>query len=233
MKLFSNPGRVAGFCYLLLVFIGPLRLIYIPTKLFVYGNAPATVNNIAANEYLFRAGIFADLIGALILVFLTLAFFRLFAGVDRYLAAMVVIFGGIMPALLYFVGVVCDFGVLTFIQPAAYLNVFSQPQHEAFAMLFIHLRNSLNTAAELLWGVWLIPLAILVYRSRFLPRFLGIWLALGGLAYISLSFVGMLYPQYEDLVYKFSQPAFFSEIAITLWLLIKGANPITNPHAIE
>lgn len=86
MSATNNPGRVAGFWYLLLVIIGPLRLVYIPTKLFVHGDATATVNNIAAHELLFRLGIAADLCGAVILVFLTLAFYRLFAGLDRNLA---------------------------------------------------------------------------------------------------------------------------------------------------
>src|SRR5947209_2068507 len=75
-----NPGRVAGFWYLLLCVIGPLRRIYIPSKLFVHGNAAATVNNIAAHDWLFRLGIAADLAGAVTLIFLTLAFYRLFAG---------------------------------------------------------------------------------------------------------------------------------------------------------
>lgn len=54
MRATHNPGRVAGLWYLLLILIGPLRLIYIPNKLFVEGNAAATVNNIAAHEMLFR-----------------------------------------------------------------------------------------------------------------------------------------------------------------------------------
>jgi hypothetical protein len=74
MNSTHNPGRVAGFWYLLLVLIGPLRLIYIPTKLFVHGNAAATVNNIAAHEWLFRFGIVSDLAGGVILIFLVLAF---------------------------------------------------------------------------------------------------------------------------------------------------------------
>jgi hypothetical protein len=45
-----NPGRVAGLWYLFLTVIAPLRLMYVPSKLFVPGNAPATVNNIAAHE---------------------------------------------------------------------------------------------------------------------------------------------------------------------------------------
>src|SRR5690349_21583841 len=65
-----NLGRVAGFWYLLLIVVGPLRLIYIPEKLFVLDNAAATVNNIAAHEWLFRVGMVSELVGALMLVFL-------------------------------------------------------------------------------------------------------------------------------------------------------------------
>jgi hypothetical protein len=52
-----NPGRVAGFLYLLLAVLGPVRLMYVPSKLFVSGNATATANNISAHELLFRLGI--------------------------------------------------------------------------------------------------------------------------------------------------------------------------------
>ena len=105
-----NPGRVAGLWYLLLIAIGPFFLIYIPGKLYVKGNAAATINNIAAHELLFRFGILAELIGGVILVFLVLAFYRLFKGVDQYLAVLVVILGGVMPAVIYFVNVVNDLG---------------------------------------------------------------------------------------------------------------------------
>jgi uncharacterized protein DUF4386 len=202
-----NPGRVAGFWYLLLVIIGPLRLIYVPSKLFVPGNTAATVNNIATHELLFRVGIAGDLAGAVILIFLTLAFYRLCAGVDRNLAVQVVIFGGVMPALVYFVGVVYDFGALMAVRGADFLSVFDKPQRDALAMLFLKLRDHQNTAAEILWGVWLLPLAVLVYRSRFLPRFLGLWLALGGFAYLALSLTGVLLPQYQDKVFTTLSPA--------------------------
>jgi hypothetical protein len=220
-----NPGRVAGLWYLLLIILGPLRLIYIPSTLFVQGDATATVNNIAAHEMLFRLGIASELAGAVILIFLTLAFYRLFVAVDRTLALLVVIFGGLMPALIYFVGVVDDFAVLMFVRHADFLSVFDNRQRDALAMLFIKLRDSQNTAAELLWGIWLFPLAVLVYKSRFLPRFLGVWLAIGGFAWVALSLVGTLWPQYQGEVFTISQPATLCEIAFTLWLVIKGATP--------
>ena len=225
MNSTRNPGRIAGLWYLLLCLLGPVRLMYIPGKLFVHGDATATVNNIAAHQSLFRFGIVTDLACAVILIFLTLAFYRLFKGVDQYLAVLVVIFGGVMPALIDFVGVVSDFGALTLIRGADFLSVFDKPQRDALAMLFLRLRDHQNTAAEILWGVWLLPLAILVYRSRFLPRFLGIWLTINGFAYVILSFTGELLPQYQDKVFTISQPALFAEVAFMLWLLIKGAKP--------
>jgi Domain of unknown function (DUF4386) len=131
-----------------------------------------------------------------------------------------------MPALIYFVGVVDDFGTLMVVRHADFLSVFDKAQRDALAMLFLKLRDSQNTAAEVLWGVWLFPLAVLVYKSKFLPRFLGVWLAIGGLAYVALSMAGTLWPQYQGTVFSISQPATFSEIALTLWLLIKGAKPL-------
>ena len=69
------------------------------------------------------------------------------------------------------------------------------------------------------------PLAIFVYRSRFLPRFLGIWLIINGFAYLAMSLTGLLLPQYEDAVSNIAFPAQLGEIAIMLWLLIVGAKP--------
>src|SRR3984893_7799456 len=225
MSSTRNPGRVAGLWYLLLCLIGPFRLMYIPGKRFVHGNAAATVNNIAAHEWLFRFGIIADLLGAVVLIFLVLAFYRLFKEVDQYLAVLVVIFGGIMPALINFVGVVSDAGALMAVRGADFLSVFDRPQRDALAMLFLRLRDQQIIAAEILWGMWLFPLAALVYRSRFLPRFLGVWLIINGFAYVILSFTGLLLPRYQDKVFPSSQPALFGEIAIMLWLVIKGARP--------
>jgi hypothetical protein len=225
MSSTHNPGRVAGFWYLLLCIVGPLRLIYIPTKLFVHGDAGATANNIAAHEWLFRFGIVGDLFGAVVLIFLVMAFYRLFKDVDQYLAMLVVILGGVMPALLYFVNVVSDSGALMIARGTDFLAVFDKPQRDALVLLLLRLHDAQNTAAEMLWGLWLIPLAILVYRSRFLPRFLGGWLVINGIAYVVLCLTGELFPQYSNTAFLISQPALFGELAFMLWLVIKGSKP--------
>ena len=187
MNAVRNPGRVAGLWYLLLVLAGPLRLIYIPNKLFVHGDAAATAANIAAHPWLFRFGMASDLLGAVVLIFLMLAFYRLFKGVDRQLAVLLVITGGVMPALINFVNVVTDAGALMVAQGADFLSVFAQPQRDALVMLFLRLHHHQITAAEILWGLWLFPMGALAYRSRFIPRFIGVWLFINGTAYVVLS----------------------------------------------
>jgi hypothetical protein len=159
MSSTHNPGRVAGFWYLLLSVIAPLRLIYIPSKLFVPENATATVNNIAAHEWLFRFGIVGDLVCGVILIFLVLAFYRLFKGVDQNLAVLVVILGGVMPAIINFVNVVSDAGTLMAVRGGDFLSVFDKPQRDALAILFLSLHDREDTAAEILWGLWLLPLS--------------------------------------------------------------------------
>jgi hypothetical protein len=225
MSSTHNPGRVAGFLYLLLVVAAPLRLIYIPGKLFMDSNATATANNIAAHELLFRLGIVSDLFCGTVLIFLVLALYRLLKGVDQNLAVLVVILGGVMPATIDFFNVLNDTAALMLVRGADFLLVFEKPQRDALAMLFLRLHRQEIVAAEILWGLWLFPLAILVYRSRFLPRFLGIWLIINGFAYLAMSFTGLLLPQYEDGVSNIAFPAQLGEIAIMLWLLIVGAKP--------
>jgi len=106
-----------------------------------------------------------------------------------------------------------------------FVSVFEKPQRDAMAMLFLKLHGQGFGVAEIFWGLWLFPLGLLVYRSRFLPRFLGVWLALAGVAWVILSLSGILLPQYQDKVYTYSQPAIIGEIAFMFWLLIKGARP--------
>jgi hypothetical protein len=218
-----NPGRVAGLLYLLLALAAPVRLLVIPSKLFVSGNPAATVSNIAAHEMLFRLGIVSDLFCGTIIIFLVLALYRLFKGVDQNLAVLMVIVGGILPATIDYLNVVNDAAALLFARGADFLSIFDKPQREALAMLFLRMHHQVIVGAEILWGLWLFPLGTLVYRSRFLPRFLGVWLVINGFAYLVVSLTGLLLPEYEKAVFNSAFPALLGELVFTLWLLIKGA----------
>ena len=227
MSSSQNPGRIAGFFYLSLAVLAPFRLAYIPSKLFVTGNAAATASNIAAHEWLFRLGIFTDLLCGGVLIFLVLALYRLLRDLDQYQAVLMVILGGVLPAAIDFFNVLNDAAALVLVRGPDFLSVFDKPQREALAMLFLRLHGQEIVAAEILWGLWLFPLGMLVYKSRFLPRFLGVWLIINGSAYLLESVTGLLLPKYEDMVSKVALPALFGELAFVLWLVIKGAKPQT------
>jgi len=225
MNSTHNPGRVAGLIYLLLVVAGPVRLMYIPSKLFVPGNATATASNIATHEMLFRLGMVSEVVSGVIVIFLALALYRLFKGVNQNLAVLMVALGGVLPAALDFFNELNNAAALLLVRGANFLGVFDKPQRDALAMLFLHLYDQENFAAEIFWGLWLIPLAILVYRSRFLLRFLGVWLMINGFGYVILSFTGLLFPQYYNVAFNYAFPTLFGEVAFMLWLVIKGAKP--------
>jgi hypothetical protein len=89
--------------------------------------------------------------------------------------------------------------------------------------LFIRLHNQGEFINEIFWGLWLLPFGLLVFRSGFLPRFLGVWLMLACFGWLVVSLIALLFPPYYEAAFKIAQPVMFAELAIMLWLLIKGA----------
>ena len=224
MSSAKNPGRFAGLLYVLFSMPGFFAMVYVPGKLIVHGNAAATANNIAASETLFRLGITGQLICQVGFIFVALALYELLKGVNQRHASLWVILV-VVAIPIAFLNELNSIAALVLVRRADFLSVFEKPQRDALAMLFLNLHNQGIDAVEMLWGLAFFPLALLVYRSRFLPRFLGVWLAIDGSAYVILSLTTVLLPQYQDKVFTYGQPAFFGEVAFMLWLLIKGAKP--------
>jgi hypothetical protein len=203
---------------------------YVPDKLIVHGNAAATASNIVAHETLFRLGIAAELIGMAGFIFVADALYDLLKGVNRRHASLMVTLI-VVSVPIAFVNELNSIAALVLVRGGDFLSAFESPQRYAAAMFFLNLHGRGFVVAEIFWGLWLFPLALLVYRSRFLPRFLGVWLALAGIAWVVVSLTGILLPQYQDNVYGYAQPAILGEIAFMLWLTIKGARPSMDAKA--
>ena len=233
MDFIKSRARAAGFFYLLLVLVGPFRLMYIPETLIVRGSATATASNIAANELLFRLGIVSDLLTGTLALAVTFALYRLLKGVDHELAVLMVVLGGLMVTPIYFVNTINDAAALLLVRGSDALSALDKPQRDALALLFLRLHHAGEVANELFWGLWLFPFGVLTIRSGFIPRFLGIWLILNGFAYVILSLMGILSPGYEATGFNIALPFMLGEIAIMLWLLIMGAREqrITDSRA--
>ena len=226
----DKAARIAGAVYLSMVFTAPFSLIYVPNTLIVRGNATATASNILAHEMLFRLGIVADLISSVIFVCLAIALYRLLSGVNKTQASLMVALV-LVSVAVGFMDVLNNIAALTLFRGGEFLGVFDKPQRDALAMLFLRLHGQGIVINEIFWGLWLVPFGVLVIRSRFLPRILGAWLILNGFAYVAISFTGLLVPQYNAIVYNIAFPVLFGEMAIALWLLIKGAKvpPLAAP----
>ena len=224
MSSTRNLGRFAGLLYVLTGIPGFFAIEYVPGKLIVDGNAAATANNIATSETLFRLGIAGQLICQAGFIFVALALYYLFKGVNRRHASLMVTLV-VLGIPIAFLNELNSIAALVLVRGADFLSIFEKPQRDALAMLFLNLHFYGFVVAEIFSGLWLLPLGLLVYRSRFLPRFMGVWLAIGGFAWVILSLTGVLLPQYYDKVFTYTQPAVFGEIAFMLWLVIKGVTP--------
>lgn len=207
-------------------------MFYIPSQINTRGDAVTAAQNILSNEFLFRTGIINDLISSTIWVFLVLILYRLFKQVNERQAKLLVALVIVQIPTVFIMEAFNITSLMIF--KGEILKTFELNQRQDLAMLFLKINDYGVLTLETFWGLWLFPLAILVYKSRFLPRFLGVWLFIDGFALLVLSFTSLLLPQYKDMVYKIAFPAMLGEVAFMLWLLIKGAKnnipTITNAH---
>src|SRR5271170_6254114 len=226
-----NRGRIVGLIYLLVSIPGVFTLIYVPSKLIVRGNATATAANIATHETLFRLGIATELISQILFVGVALLLYDLLKGVNRRHA--VLMFGLIaLPLPIALFNELNAVAALILVRGADFLAVpgaiMDTPQRNALAMLFLNLHSRGFDIAELFWGFWLFPLGLLVYRSGFIPRILGVLLIANSFTYPVNGLAFLVLPHYADLISRWMTPFSFGELIFMFWLLIMGAKPTTN-----
>jgi hypothetical protein len=217
-------ARVAGLLYLAVVLTGIFSLMYVPSKLIVWENATTTFNNIVANPTLFRLGIVNYLICYTFFLFLPLGLYRLLKPVNENYARLMVILA-VVSVPISFANIQNEFNILSLISGEDYLHVFSKEQLQTQVLLYLNQYDNGNLIVSIFSGLWLFPFGYLVFKSGFLPKFLGILLMLGCFGYL-INFLGhSLIADYSQLgIASFIQlPANLGEIGTCLWLLIVGA----------
>jgi hypothetical protein len=171
---------------------------------------------------MFRLSIIGDLLTSVIFICLGIALYRLLSGVNKTCAMLMVAFV-LISAAVAFLDTLNNIAALILFRGADFLSVFDKPQLNALGYLFIRLHSQGIFMNELFWGLWLFPFGLLVFRSGFLPRFLGVWLMINCFAYVALCVIALLDSDYYDAAFRWAQPVLFGELAAMLWLLIKGA----------
>jgi hypothetical protein len=225
----SRDARIAGLWYLCFA-LGPFYLLYVPSQTVVRNDAAATAARVLAHETLFRWGVLTEAIGGVVFVGLALALYRLFAEVDRHRARQLVALV-LVSAVLVLVAAALNAGALAVFRGADAFAALDAHTREALGMTLIRMRGATNGVNQLFWGLWLLPFGALVIRSRFLPRWLGWWLLLDGVAWVALAVTWFLAPAHTDALFRWFQPAFMAELAALLWLLVMGAKDSVSAPA--
>jgi hypothetical protein len=222
MNSTKKTARIAGLLYLVNAVTGFFSIIYVPSRLFVSGNAAATAHSILASERLFRFGIAAEVICAVEFIYLLWVLYRLFGGVSKAHASLMVILG------VTFVPIMCmnavsGIAALTLLRGADFLSAFNQLQRESLAMLSLGVRRY-GYDVGWIFGLWLFHFGLCVWKSGFLPRFLGVLLIAACFGYLAVSLTQFLLPSYANIVSRLANiPLTLGEPAAILWLLIRGA----------
>ena len=214
----NSTARLAGSLYLSLMPFGIFSFVYVPSVLFAPSDSAATARNIMEFEWLFRSATVSHLLSQIIVVFLALALYRLLQHVNKDHAVLMVILALLGPPIAF----------LNEVHNLAALRLLSSPDNGAFtsaqlhaqAMLFLDMSRHGIFVAQIFWGLWLLPLGSLIFRSRFLPKLLGVPVMIAGAAYLFDSFTQLLFPGSAMI----SQFTAIAELLLPLWLLVKGVN---------
>jgi len=208
----KNIARLAGFLYFLLIPLGVFGIIYVPSTLIVDGDIAATVTNITNNESLFRLSIVAALIAQVVNIAVVLFLYKILAPVSRIAAGLMVLFS-LLAVPITMLNELNNGAVLLLLESArpslAQIN------------LFLNLHEYGIQIAGIFFGLWLLPMGYLVFKSTFIPKFIGILLMIACVGYLADSFVFFVN---SDFGVVFSEFTFVGEAVMTFWLLIKGVN---------
>jgi hypothetical protein len=221
MNSLNKTARGAGILYIIMDVFMIFSGMVVDPKIYVPSDAVATASNILASEWLFRLDVVSNIVGQIIFLFLVLALYNLFKSVDKSQARLMVILvvASIPVTVLY---TLFQYVPMLLLSGAGYLSAFNLAQLQTLSMVFSDIYHHGIMVAEIFWGLWLIPLALLVYKSRFVPKVLGVLLIVGCFGHL-LSFLStFLFPDYDAILIPISETLMFAELPIFLWLLIKG-----------
>lgn len=202
--------------------IGLFSIMYVPSTLIVPENAATTANNIMTNELLFRTGIAGSLITQLFQIVVVLVLYRLFKPVNTNHAVLMVIFA-LVGVPITMLNELNKFAALFILNGSDFLNVFGADQVHAQMMFFLDLNEQGIIIASIFWGLWLLPMGYLIYRSAYFPKILGALVIIAGFGYLLGSFTHFLVPDYEA-IFPILDLLKFGELLFMFWVVLKGAN---------
>lgn len=217
----NKAARIAGILYLMNAVFAIIAMIA-DLGLIVPEDAATTATNIMASEGLYLVAFMSNAIMLVTGFFLPLALFVVFKPVNKKYATLFVLL------LLMTVPVMCfnlvnQYAAMLVLSGADYLTGFNAAQLQALMMLFLDLEEIGYSVAKIFFGLWLLPLGYLVYKSENFPKILGVLLVIACIGYLIDFSAFFLFPSAYGLISTVLMPTLFIELAFTFWLLVKGA----------
>lgn len=214
-------ARVAGILFLISLVAGGFGEAYVPSKLIVSGDAAATAANLRTFGFLFRLGFAGFLLESVCDLTLALIFYSLLKPVSRNLSLLAAFFG-IVSTTLFAVAELFYFAAGLILGSGGYLKAFTPDQLDALALLSLRVYGYGAAIFTVYYGICWLVRGFLIFKSHYLPGFLGVLMAIGGLGFVARNFLVVLTPAYASgflLLLLFP-----GALLLTGWLLVKGVN---------
>jgi hypothetical protein len=228
----KRRARMAGLLYLIVAVCGGFSELYVRSGVKVRGDAAATADNIAASATLFRIGALTDLVNLACFLVLGLVLYGLLKPISAQAALAMLVFNAVSVAVLT-ANLVNHLGALLAATSQDYTGAFGAASSGTLAMLFLDLHASGYLAAGIFFGLWLLPLGYLLFRSRYAPRPLGALVMVGSFGYVADAVTNVLFPTVgETFTTVLVLPSVLAEVSLILWLLVKGLDVQRQAHQI-
>lgn len=218
-------ARAAGVMLMISFVGGALGEFFILSKLMVRNDAAATANNIRASDFLFRFGFVAYLMEAICDVGLLFVFYKLLKPVHKGLAQVTVLLG--MVSMITFAFAEFFYYANTLVlADSEYLKTFSKGQLESLAYLLLRFYGHAGGLFLIFYGLASIIRGYLMFRSGYIPRWLGALLMIGGTGFVLRTFLLVLFPAYVSNYYM--MPMVGTILIMGIWFLVKGIKEPAN-----
>jgi hypothetical protein len=214
-------ARIAGVLFLVSLVAGGFGEAYVPSKLIVAADAAATAANIKNFDFLYRLGFASFLIESLCDITLVLILYALLKPVNKNLSLLAAFFGLVGTALFAFAELFY-FAPLLIMRGTDYLKTFAPDQLNALILLSMKFYGYAGMIFTAYYGMSWIVRAYLIWNSGYLPKFLGLLMAIGGIGFVVRNFALILAPAYaSDVLLMLMFPG---GLVLTGWLLVKGVD---------
>jgi hypothetical protein len=216
-------ARIAGVLYLLVGIFGGFAEGYVDPRMYVAGNAAATSGNVVANSDLVRLGVVSHLLDAVFFVFLAMTLYILLRPIHTSMARAMLVLVVLATAIIS-LNAVFLFEGLRVATDSYYATAFGATGSNALVLLLLDTQHYGTLSAQVFFGLWLVPLGYLAYKSAGLfPKWLGVLLVVGGVCYLIDLLAAFLVPDLSKTIHtSIVIPCAIAEISMVIYLLVVG-----------